>query len=132
MELCGSDGLVDSINNGLFKAMAEMDWNQCGIPKMLLKHLPHCAAMDRIKFILRHFERWTIEAEQDDNRYRVRITDFMTRLKEHDECRYSLQDLQCDLEHIFNEHQNFMEMVVKEQCSKMEQCIHCRRNKQFG
>lgn len=67
-----------------------------------------------------HFQKWTAESVNNDNRYPVRISDFVNGLNN----GYSLHDLQGDLKHIFNEHQDFMQMAIKEPCGEMEECIH--------
>ena len=124
-ECCGTDKLIDVITEGLFNTMDNIDWTQWNgdaIPG--IEWLPHCAAMDRIKCVLKHYEQSLADSQCTES-----MSDFVMRLDE--ECQYTLYDIKRDLEHIFENHRNFAQMAVKDTCNALEQCIHCRRNKQF-
>jgi len=129
--LCGRLKLKGIIVNGLMTTMNAINWNDTerygDIPG--IRSLSNCAAMQRIQFILGHFERWTADSVQNNNRYRVSITDFIDGLKEEDDCQYTLSHLQRDLERVLNSN----DMESTEQCGEgINKCIHCRRNQRFG
>ena len=129
---CGTVKLALTIKTALLKRMDSIDTENGDKTQISgIWNVPHCAALERIQFILKHFGRWTVDAVNNDNEYMVRISDFLAAMEGHDECPYSLQNLQRDLDHIF-EHRNFMQMAIDEPCGDGEQCIHCQRNKKFG
>ena len=123
IELCGTKKLT-SANSQLLTRLDAIDWNQYDdIPGV--KWLPHCAALERIMFLLNHFEQWTADALHKDNQYAVRMSDFVRSLKD-----YSHHDLQRDIEHVLNTHRP-EKLEQSEPCSELGSCCHLRRNQAF-
>ena len=125
-ELCGANKLVSPLG-AMFKKLIARDWSgHVDIPE--IGSLSDCAAIERVNFILNHFESWTGAAVQNDNEYPIRMGKMFRTLTD-----YTLHSLQRDIEHILNCHQNNLTMLAQgEGCTKMDNCIHLQRNQRFG
>ena len=125
-ELCGANKLVGPLG-AMFKKLMVRDWSEYGdIPGV--DSLLECAAMERVNFILNHFEKWTDVAAQNDDEYPVGVGNVFRNLTD-----YSLRSLQGDVEHILNEHQNkLMELAQSQGCTKKDGCVHLQRDQRSG